>query len=306
MGKPAPCVSAFIEAVESASRTPQPHHAMAATQRAWRALCVTAVLVTNAGGGARFERTRLGLYALALLSWMWRHRKIPWDPLLVASVRGMLHHQGLTSGRLVVDDTAHQRAPSAQALAHLDPRRDRASGGSRWGQSLVVLVWGTAQISLPVGFVFSQPAPERSAWYKKDNSLRKLGGPKAQRPCQPAPTPRSRTQPPLALLFLEAFKAHHPAIQGSGSTAAALDATAPWVDGASARCGGVPVIAPIRSNQHLRIGQREPPVADYFASHPGTPHRLRLRGGAAVVATVGSARLSICSHHTKRLIVAIQ
>jgi hypothetical protein len=92
----------------------------------------------------------------------------------------------------------------------------------------------------------------------------------------------------------------------SGLTADALDGTAPCVDGASALCGGVHVIAHIRSTQHLRIGKRAQHVADSFASHPGTPHRLRIRGSAEVVATVGSARLSVCSHHTKRLIVAIK
>jgi len=199
IGKPAPFVSAFIDAVDRAIRTQQPHHAMSATQRAWLAFCVTAVLVTNSVGWARFERARLGMYSLAAWSWMFRHRKMPWDQLLVASVRVILQHHGLTSGSLVVDDPDNQRAKSAQALAHLYQLRAKDSGGSMWGQSLVFLVLVTATISLPVGFVFYQPAPELSAWYKKDQSLRKLGVPKAQRPRKPAPHPRYPTQQPLAL-----------------------------------------------------------------------------------------------------------
>lgn len=62
IGKPAPFVSAFIEAVDSAIRTQQPSHAMSATPRAWLAFCVTAVLVTNSVCWARFERASLGLY----------------------------------------------------------------------------------------------------------------------------------------------------------------------------------------------------------------------------------------------------
>jgi hypothetical protein len=306
IGKPAPFVSAFIEAVDSAIRTQQPHHAMSATQRAWLAFCVTAVLVTNSVCWARFERASLGMYSLAALSWMFRHSKIPWDQLLVASVRVILQHHDLTSGSLVVDDTDNQRAKSAQALAHLYKLRDKDSGGYIWGQSLVFLVSVTAKISLPVGFVFYQPAPELSAWYKKDKTLRKLRVPKAQRPCKPAPNPRYPTKQQLALHLLEAFKAPYPDIKVSCITADALYGTAPFVDGASALFGGVQVISQIRSNQHLRIGKREQHVADYFASHPGTPHRIRIRGGAEVVATVGSARLYVCSHHTKRLIVAIK
>src|SRR6476660_10359434 len=127
--KPAPFVSAFVDAVDEAIRTQSPSHGMSTMQRAWLAFCVTAVLVTNSICWARFERASLGTYSLAALSWMFRHRKMPWDELLVASVRGILHHHGITSGRLVVDDTDNQRAKAAQALAHLYKLRDKESGG---------------------------------------------------------------------------------------------------------------------------------------------------------------------------------
>ena len=52
--------------------------------------------------------------------------------------------------------------------------------------------------------------------------------------------------------------------------------------------------------------QREQHVADYFATHPGTPHTIRIRGGDELVAMVSSARLYVCSHQTKRFIVAIK
>jgi hypothetical protein len=102
------------------------------------------------------------------------------------------------------------------------------------------------------------------------------------------------------------FKAHHPDIRVHCIAADALYGTAPFVDGASALFGGVQVLSQIRSNQHIRIGRRAQPVADYFATHPGTPHRIRIRGSDEVVAMVGSARLYVCSHNTKRLIVAIK
>jgi hypothetical protein len=164
IGKPAPFVRAFIEAVDTAMRAYQPHHAMSATQRAWLAFCVTAVLVTNAIGWARFERASLGTSSRAALSWMFRHSKIPWDHLLMARVRVILRPHGITSGRLVIDDTDNQRSQAAKALAHLDKRRDKESGGYIWGQSLVFLFLVPPKISIPVGFVVSQPAPELSAW----------------------------------------------------------------------------------------------------------------------------------------------
>lgn len=76
-----------------------------------------------------------------------------------------------------------------------------------------------------------------------------------------------------------------------GSTAAALYGPAPFVDAASALCGGVPVLAHIRSNQNMRIGQRDQHVADSFATHPGLPQRLRIRGGEEGVAMGSRARL---------------
>jgi DDE superfamily endonuclease len=306
IGKPAPFVSAFVDAVDAAIRAHQPQHAMSGTQRAWLAFCITAVLVTNSVCWARFERASLGTYAMAALSWMFRHSKIPWEHLLVASVRVIVQHHGLTSGHLLIDDTDNPRSKSAKALAYLYKLRDKESGGYLWGQSLVFLVLVTPKISLPVGVLFSQPAPELSAWYKMDKALKKQDVPAKQRPRKPLPNPHYPTKEQLALHVLETFKAHHPEVRIHTVMADALYGTATFVDGASALFNGVQVISQIRSNQNIRIGKREQHVADYFATHPGTSHRIRVRGGEEVGAIVGSARLYVCSHKTKRLIVAIK
>jgi DDE superfamily endonuclease len=305
IGKPAPFISAFVDAVDTAIRMHQPHHAMSVTQRTWLAFCITAVLVTNSICWARFARASLGTYSLAALSWMFRHSKIPWDHLLVASVRVILRHHGIHSGSLVVDDTDNPRSKSAKALAYLYKLRDKESGGYLWGQSLVFLVLVTPQISLPVGFVFYQPAPELSAWYKQAKGLKKQGVPHKQRPPKPAPNAQYPTKQQLALRLLAVFKAQHPDIRVHCIAADALYGTGSFVDEASAMFGGVQVLAQIRSNQHIRAGKRAQHVADYFATHPGTPHTIRIRGGEEVVVWVRSARLYVCSHKTKRFIVAI-
>ena len=89
---------------------------------------------------------------------------------------------------------------------------------------------------------------------------------------------------------------------------AALSAapTASLVDAASALFGGVQVLSQIRSTQNIRLGKRVQHVADYFATHPGTPHRICIRGGEEGVALVSSARLYVCSHQTKRFVVAMK
>src|SRR6266581_1773825 len=261
LGKPAPFVRAFVEAVDDAIREQHPSHAMSATQRAWLAFCVTAVLVTNSICWARFERASLGAYALAALSWMFRHSKMPWDELLVASVRVILRHHGLTSGSLVIDDTDHPRSKSAKALAYLYKLRDKESGGYLWGQSLVFLFLVTPKISLPVGFVFYQPAPELSAWYKQEKALKKQGVPKKQRPPKPPANPLYPTKEQLALRLLASFKAQHGAVRIHAVMADALYGTATFVDGASTLFNGVQVLSQIRSNQNIRVGKRDQRVA---------------------------------------------
>src|SRR5215813_270435 len=129
IGKPAPFVRTFIDAVDQAIRQDHPDSGMSTIQQTWLAFCVTAVLVTNSICWARFARASLGTYSLAALSWMFRHSKLPWDALLVASVRVILRHHGLTSGHLLIDDTDNTRSKAAKALAHLYKLRDKESGG---------------------------------------------------------------------------------------------------------------------------------------------------------------------------------
>ena len=291
LGKPAPFVRAFVDAVDEAIRAQSPSHGMSAMQRTWLAFCVTAVLVTNSICWARFARASLGTYALAPLSWMFRPSKLPWEDLLVASGRVILRHYGITSGSLVIDDTDNPRSKAAKALAHLYKLRDKDSGGYLWGQSLVFLLLGTPTMSLPVGFAFSQPAPECSAWYKKEKTLKKQGVAKSQRPPKPPANPAYPTKQQLALRLLERFHAHHPTVRIHCIMADALYGTAPFVDGASVTFGGVQVISQIRSNQNVRVHKCDQHVAAYFATHPGTPHTIRIRGGEEVIAIVGSARL---------------
>jgi hypothetical protein len=306
LAKPAPFVRAFIEAVDDAIRQAHPHAGMSAMQRTWLAFCLTAILVTDSICWARFERASLGAYSMAALSWMFRHSKLPWDHLLVASVRVILRSHGITSGILVIDDTDNPRSKSAQKLAYLYKLRDKESGGYVWGQSLLFLLLVTPKISIPVGFVFYQPNPELSAWYRQEKARKKQKEVPTQRRPKPALNPHYPTKQQLALRLLEDFKANHPDIRVHGITADALYGVTSFVDAASALFDGVQVISQIRSNQNIRIGKREQHVADYFATHPGTSQRIRIRGGEEIVAMGSSARLYVCAHKTKRFVVAIK
>jgi SRSO17 transposase len=304
--KPLPFISAFVDAVDETLRQHSPAQGMSTTQRTWLAFCLTATLVTNSICWARFERASLGAYAMAALSWMFRHSKIPWDQLLVSSVRVILRHYGLSEGTLVIDDTDNKRSKSAKTLAHLHKLRDKESGGYVWGQCLMVLVLITPQITLPVGFAFYQPAPELSQWYKTEKALKKQGVPKKQRPPKPSVNPTYPTKQELALRLLHHFQAAHPDFHITCVSADALYGASSFVDTASTCFGSVQVISQIRGHQKVRLHKREQSVADYFAAHPGTPHTIRIRGGETVVALISSARLYVCSHKTKRFVVALK
>ena len=305
LGQPAPFVRAVVEAVDDASRAPHPSHAMAATQRAWLACCVTAVRGTNAMGWARLERASLGTDALAARSWLCRPRKMPWDTLLGARVRVSWRHHDIPSRHLVIDAPDNPRSQAAQALAPRDTRRAKDSGGSRWGHSLVWLGVVTPKLSIPVGVVFSQPAPALRAWDKQDKTRTQPGVPQKPRPPTPVSKPPDPPNAPLARRLRDAFKAHHAHLRVHGLMAEARSGTAPCVAAAAAMFGGVPVRSPSRSHQNLRVGKRDQHGADAGATQPGTPQPLRIRGGQALVATVGRARWSGCSHHTTRVRVAI-
>ena len=139
IGQPAPFGRTVVAAVDDASRESHPSPPMSATQRAWLACCVTAVLVTNSMCWARFARASRGPYALAALSWMFRHRKMPWDTRRVARVRGIVRPHGITSGTRVIADTDNPCSQSAKARASRYTRRDQPSGGDLWGQRRVFL-----------------------------------------------------------------------------------------------------------------------------------------------------------------------
>jgi hypothetical protein len=143
IGTPLPFISAFVEAIDGAIREHSPDPGLSALQRAWLSFCLTASLGTNSLCWARFARASLGTYSLAAWSWMLRHAKIPWEHLLVVSVRVVLEPHGITSGSLIIDETDKKRSKAAKTLAQLYKLRDKESGGSLWGQSLVFLLFVT-------------------------------------------------------------------------------------------------------------------------------------------------------------------
>ncbi|MFQ5821983.1 MAG: transposase [Candidatus Heimdallarchaeota archaeon] len=268
--------------------------------------CIMAILITNSVCWAKFERASLEKYSVAALSWMFRHSKIPWDLLLCMSVRAILHRFEITEGILVIDDSDKKRSKKTNKIDKVHKLKDKISGGFMMGQCIVFLVLVTPIISIPVGFAFYMPDPERTAWYKLIEKLKKQGVPPDKRPPEPLKNENYPTKQEIALGLLQQFLQYHSDIKVKCVLADTLYGTADFIDTASEIFDGVQVISQIKSNQKIRIRNKEQSVEEYFSKHPGTSFKIRIRGGKEVTVIVGSARMYVRAQGKKRFVIAIK
>lgn len=304
--KPLPFVTAFIDALNDVIEEHHPGQKLSDIQKGWLSFCILAVLVTNSVCWAKFERASLGSYSLAALSWMFRQSKIPWQVILVMSVRVILCRYGITQGVLDIDDTDKSRSKLTKKIAHVHKLKDKKSGGYIQGQSIVFLILVTPKITFPVGFAFYMPDPALTAWYREDNKLKKQGVQARKRPPKPPKNPAYPTKVELALDLLRQFKTDHPDIKIKAVNADALYGSQEFMDEAATITDQAQVISQIRSNQKVIFRQKEYAVEDYFSKRPGTPVKIAIRGGQEVTALVNSARLYVCAHHKKRFVIALK
>jgi SRSO17 transposase len=241
--EPLPFIKEFINQLNDEISQDQYGPCLSITQKAWLAFCLMGILITNSVCWAKFERASLGSYSRAALSWMFKHAKIPWESLLVASVQLILKKYGLTEGVLVVDDSDNKRSKSAKRIYKVHKIFDKSSGGYINGQEMVVLLLVTAKVTLPVGFRFYMPDPAQSEWEKQDKKLKKKGIPKKSRPVAPPKNDKYPTKLELALTLIKDFKQSYPSFKVKVIIADALYGTAYFMDKASALFEGIQVIS---------------------------------------------------------------
>ncbi|MCI5121317.1 MAG: transposase, partial [Candidatus Electrothrix sp. AUS4] len=150
-----------------------------------------------------FERAGFGSYKKAALSWMFRHGKIFWEYLLVASVKRIFFRYGIKEGILVLDELDRARCKVTKRIHKTYKQKDKKTGGYVNGQTVVLLLLVTDSITFPVGFKFYMPDPVQTAWKKEDEKLRRKGVPKKKRPVSPEPDPEYPTKQGLALELLK-------------------------------------------------------------------------------------------------------
>lgn len=290
-----PFVKIYIEELEDAVKKYDPNAKISKIQKSWLAFCIMAIYITRTVCWAKFERAILGRKSAASISWMFRKADIPWQFLLTASTMAVIKRFGITRGRLAIDETDKKRSKAAKLIYKLHKIKDKTSGGYINGQKLVFLFLITDLVSIPVGFEFYVPDPELKKWRKNDEKLKK-GVSKKNRPTKPIRNPNCPTIAEIALGLMKQFRIEHPCMMIDCILADALYGTNDFMDKASAVFGGVQVISQIRRNQNVLFRNRKMGVEQYFLSYPGTRQKIAIRGGKLEKATVGSARLHVCTH----------
>ncbi len=66
------------------------------------------------------------------------------------------------------------------------------------------------------------------------------------------------------------------------------------------------MISQNKTDQNVRYRNREIAAEKYFSSYPGTRQKIGIRGGKNETSTIGSARLHVCSHGKKRIVIALK
>ena len=303
-----PFINGYVGTLNEALGELAPGSSLSATQKHWLAFCLMGMSVTNSICWAKFERTSLGQYSVAALSWMQRHAKIPWDLLWQASVRATLRHYHIIEAILVNDDTEKRRAKATKRIFKAHKLKDNKTGGYINGQKLVVLLLVTPKSTIPVGVAFYMPDPALTEWYREEARLKTAKVPKRDRPPKPEPNPQYPTKQQLTLGLIKDFKRYHPTIQVKLTLADSFYGTKKFVDGAAAIYQPEPtqVISQLRNNQLVRFRNKTMSVTAFFAQHSGTTQTIKIRGGKVVTIIVSSARLYVCAHHTKRFVIAIK
>ncbi len=306
IGETLPFIHDFVEELDQGLQQLKPDAGLTPGQKEWLGLCLQGILVTNSVCWVRMERASLGRYSDGMFSWHFRRPGEYWEWLLQVRVGVILQSYGIQEGMLVLDDTDRPRSKCTTQRYQAHTVKDKTSGGTRNGQCLVVLLLVTSTVTFPVGVEFYRPDPAITAWTKQERALKGRGVPKKARPARPERDPAYPTKQAMALTLLKRFQPAFSWLRIRAVLADALYGMPTFLDETSALFGGVQVISQLRKNQKVRFKTREWSVETYVQKFPGTPLSIRIRGGVEPVTTVGSARLLVTAHQTKRFVMAMK
>jgi hypothetical protein len=301
-----PFITLYVSELAKELCQQRPEYRLSGIQQKWLSFCLTGMLLTGTLCWATFERMGLGVYRIGALSWMFRNAKLPWSNLLQASFSVLMSILRIKDGVLILDDSDHRRAKTTSCIFGAHKIFDKKTGGYYNGQCLMFLLLVTKTVTLPIGMRFYRLDPKHRAWEKEDKRLAKAGVKVAQRPKAPKPNPNYPSKSDLALALIDDFQRNHPEITVTSVLADAAFGTREFMEAASSKAKCKQVISQLRETQLVMFRNKWISVKDYFSKHEGVSQAVSVRGGKTNEMTVGSARLVVKAHETKRFIIAVK
>lgn len=302
-----PFIQNYLNHLQSILSADNPAHRLSRIQMLWIGFCLMGILITNSVAWAKFERASFKGYSKQALSKMFRWSKIPWDRLLICSVRTVLQKYGISKGVLVIDDKDLSRSKNARKLHSLHKVFDKKTSGYFLGQNIVFLYLVTEAFCIPVSFTFYCPDPVWNEWCKKDKQLKKAGIPRKDRPKQPKRSDKCPKKFELALRLLGNFALEFPTFRVTAVLADALYGTGVFIDGIATIWPKTQVITQLRANQKIRLhNNKEVSCEEYFRSYKGWKQEIVIRAQKKTSVDAGGARLQVPSHGKKRFVIALK
>ena len=145
-------IKSYLNLLDEQIRSVNPAYRLSHVQYVWLGFTLSAMLVTNSLCWEVYSRTSIGKHKSSKLRWMFKHAKLPWDKLLLCSIKAVLKRYGITEGILVLDDSDIPRSKNTSEIYGVHKLKDKASNGFIKGQNIVLLLLVTDKITIPVGF----------------------------------------------------------------------------------------------------------------------------------------------------------
>jgi hypothetical protein len=298
-------IKLYLSALDDQIQSVNPSYKLSFSQSVWLGFILSALLVTNTLCWEVYSRASIGKRKSSALRWMFRHTKLPWEQLLVFSLKALLKRYNITECILVLDDSDIQRSKNTTKLHAVQKLKDKVSGGFIQGQNIVMLLLVTDKITIPVGFDFYQTDPDWLIWKVEDRKLRKSGISKKDRPSEPIKSPRYPSKLVIAANLVSDFVSSFPEITVKALLADCFYGNKGFSDQIKSIDKKMQLISQMRSNQLVKMLGKKIPVETLFERYPGVQKVISLRGEDKIVNMYGM-RVQVNSYGCKLMVIALK
>jgi hypothetical protein len=301
-----PFIREYVEALDKAIKTKDPgSDGLTRLQKVWLSFIILGTLITNSVCWAKCERFSLGQYSIKQISWFFRRSRIVWDLLLAASVLQIVEAYGIKEGVLAIDDTDRERSKNTTQISQVHKIKSKKTSGYFNGQNLVILVLVSGEVTIPVGFRFYEPDPERSAWRKEDDRLKRKKVAKQYRPKAPLDNPKYPSKQDIASELCGEFCRNFPKIKVRAIVGDSHYGTSNFMDEVALKTSQNQVITKIRKTQLISVNNKEIAVSEFFKNYQGRKETIVLRGQKKEL-TVCMIKCKVKSHKKKYFVIALK